>query len=215
MLWIMKVLIACEFSGVVRDAFAAKSWDAWSCDIIPSEREGNHILGDVREVLGQGWDMMIGHPPCKYLSYAGSRVWNDDGRKELRDKAMEFFMELWNAPIKHIALENPLGEPVAKLKPTQKIHPYYFGAQARKRTLLWLKNLPPLLHSPNDTLFYPKTWCDKGELIKCPDGKIRAKWYSDAFQLPPAEREKVRSRTFPEIAEAMATQWTKYIKSNH
>src|SRR5438132_942736 len=134
----MKVLIACEFSGVVRDAFAAKGHIAWSCDLLPSERPGNHIQGDVLDILGDGWDLLIGCPPCTYLSYVGKRHWNKPGRAELREDAMRFFLALANSSIDKIAIENPLGYPSKVFrKPDQTIHPYYFGEPVQKRTCLW------------------------------------------------------------------------------
>ena len=139
----MKVLIACEFSGIVRDAFAKKGHDVWSCDLLPTEAPGQHIQGDVLEVIKDRWDLMIAHPPCTYLSYAGKASWNDPGRKGKRDKAMEFFLKLWEAPIEKICIENPQGYPCEFIKPMQKINPFDFGDPERKRVLLWLKNLPP------------------------------------------------------------------------
>ena len=142
---VMRVLIACEFSGRVRDAFAGRGHDAWSCDLLPSETPGNHIQGDVLKILNDGWDLMIAHPPCKFLSYAAMGHWNKPGRAEKRQEAFEFFMEFVNAPINKICVENPLGYPEkAYRKPDQTIQPFYFGDNARKRTCLWLKNLPPL-----------------------------------------------------------------------
>lgn len=210
----MKILIACEFSGVIREAFARRGWDAWSCDILPTEQAGQHLQCDVREVLHKGWDMMIAHPPCQFLSYAGSRVWNAEGRAEKRAEAMKFFFELWNAPIEHIAVENPRGEPIQHIKPSQMIHPYYFGEAYQKRTMLWLKNLPLLYHNAAPNLFDSSiTWSEsKGEMQTGKDGKTRAKWLNDAYSLPRAEREKVRAKTFTGIAEAMAEQWTEYFK---
>jgi hypothetical protein len=127
---------------------------------------------------------------------------------------MRFFMEMLDAPIQHIAVENPRGEPITHVKPTQTIHPYYFGDPFQKRTLLWLKNLPQLQHNNAPDLFdTPITWVEKGEMIVHKDGKPRAAWSDAAWKLPAAEREKVRAKTFPGIAEAMAKQWTEYFLS--
>ena len=208
----MKILIACEFSGIVRDAFIAKGHDAWSCDLLPTERPGPHIQGDVLEILNDGWDMMIAHPPCTYLSYAGIRWWNDPGRCAKRLEALEFFRVLWEAPIEKICLENPRGctsPTIAKY--TQEINPWYFGDSASKPTWLWLKNLSPLMHSKHNALFWDATHVDKGEFVShvTKSGKIKkdAKWYYEAVSLPKEERQKLRSKTFQGIANAMAEQW--------
>ena len=160
----MRVLIACEFSGIVRDAFAAKGHDAWSCDLLPTERPGNHIQGDVLEILDDNWDMMIAHPPCTYLSYAGIRWWNDKGRVFKRLEALGFFAKLWEAPIDKICIENPRGcasPTIAKY--TQQINPYYFGDEATKPTWLWLKNLPLLIHIKQTTMFESNTHVGGGK----------------------------------------------------
>jgi hypothetical protein len=200
----MRVLVACEFSGVVREAFAARGHDAWSCDLLPSELPGQHYQCDVRDVLGLGWDLMIAHPPCTYLSRAANRVWNTPGRAELREEALEFFVSLYNAPIARIAVENPVGFPNSAFrKPDQIIEPFYFGDPDRKRTCLWLKNLHPLIHWSSDTLFGKRTWCDPPSPAWVSlDGKRRM--YFTAFN---AGNWKERSRTFPGIAAAMAAQW--------
>ena len=208
----MKVLIACEFSGIVRDAFTRKGHDAWSCDLLPTERPGNHIQGDVLEILDDGWDLMIAHPPCTYISYAGTRWWNDDGRCEKRLEALGFFRLLWEAPIKRICIENPrsCASPTIT-KYTQEINPFYFGDEATKPTWLWLKNLPMLIHMKQTDMFDRKTHVGRGEFVyhTTKSGKIKgdSKWYTDAWHLPPEERAKLRSKTFPGIADAMAEQW--------
>lgn len=208
----MRVLVACEFSGIVREAFRAKGHDAWSCDLLPTEIPGQHIQGDVLSILNDGWDLMIGHPPCTYLSYAGIRWWNDEGRCEKRLKALEFFYRLWNAPIEKICLENPRGcasPTIAKY--SQEIHPWYFGDEFSKPTWLWLKNLPPLIHNKTDSMLWDQTHVGKGEFVShvTPSGKIKkdSKWYYLAVGLPPEERAKLRAKTFPGIAQAMADQW--------
>ena len=125
----MKVLVACEFSGIVRDAFIRHGHAAISCDLLPTESPGPHYQGDVIDIINDGWDLMIGHPPCTYLSYAGTRHWNAPGRITKRLKALEFFRILWEAPIDKICLENPKGcaSPIIA-KYTQEIQPYYWGS---------------------------------------------------------------------------------------
>lgn len=200
-----RVLIACEYSGTVRDAFSRQGWDAWSCDIIPTEskftiKEGKHIQGDVLEILNQGWDLMIGHPPCNKISYAGMGVWNNTGRVFERIDALNFFAKLWEAPIPFICLENPksCASPVIA-KYSQEIHPYYFGDNQIKTTWLWLKNLPPL--QPTKMLTKPApTSVDR-------NGKKR--YFTDSNTRDPKERAKF----WPGIAQAMAEQWTEYFNS--
>lgn len=186
----MKVLVACEFSGIVRDAFARRGHDAWSCDLLPSERPGNHIQDDVLKHLDGGWDLMISHPPCTYLSNMGNCRIKEPGRTDKQIQAMDFFMDLVEAPIPRIAIENPIGYPCrAYRKPDQIIQPYEFGSPESKRTCLWLKNLPPLMcKSPIET---PKRkW----------DGK-RWRTFVDTT------KRSRRSVTFQGIADAMADQW--------
>lgn len=200
----MKVLIACEFSGIVREAFKAKGHDAWSCDLLPTEIPGQHIQGDVLEILNDGWDMMIAHPPCTYLSYAGTRSWNYPGRCQKRLEALDFFRQLWEAPIGKICIENPKGCASPTItKYTQEIQPFYFGDREQKATWLWLKNLNPLRHQSSDTLFENKTHTDKPEpsYIK-PDGTPR--FFTAGIN---KDRQHNRSRFFPGIANAMAEQW--------
>lgn len=204
----MKVLIACEFSGIVRDAFVAKGHNAWSCDLLPTEKPGNHIQGDVLEILNDSWDLMIAHPPCTYLSYAATAHWNKPGRAEKRKEAMDFFMQLYNAPIPKICVENPRGYPMIAFRSAdQIIQPYYFGDREMKTTCLWLKNLPCLAHFEQDGLFgNQKTHTKKPEpsYVK-PDGTPR---YFTEKQSPSPERWKNRSRFWPSIAKAMAEQWS-------
>lgn len=189
----MKILIACEFSGIVREAFKAKGHDAWSCDLLPSETPGNHIQDDVLKHLDEGWDMMIAHPPCTYLASSGLH-WNKriSGRQEKTERALEFVKTLLDAPIKQIALENPVGCISSRImKPTQIIQPWMFGEDASKATCLWLKNLPPLIST---------------DIIKKP--RYSNQTVSGQNKLPPSEhRAKDRSRTYCGIAQAMAEQW--------
>jgi hypothetical protein len=195
----MKVLVACEFSGVVREAFAAKGHDAWSCDLLPTEIPSEkHIQGDVLKVLDCGWDLMIAHPPCTYLANSGvqhlERDWSRHGK--LKD-SREFFIALLKAKIRRIAIENPIPHKYADLpKYSQIIQPYQFGHEVQKKTCLWLKNLPRLKSVE---------LVSKGECYIGRDGKSNgSKWY----QLSPSkDRWKIRSRTFQGIANAMAEQW--------
>lgn len=191
----MRVLVACEFSGIVRDAFAARRHDAWSCDLLPSERSGQHLQCDaVNAANDSAWDLMVAHPPCTFLSRAGARHRNAPGRVEKRDEAFEFAMALWNAPIEKVCMENPEGYMRTFFrKPDQVVNPWEFGERARKKTLLWLRNLPPLFAS---MLVTPP-----GPSRIGPNGKRRH--FTDS--LPSGSKE--RSRTFQGIANAMADQW--------
>jgi len=206
----VKVLIACEFSGIVRTEFAKLGHDAWSCDLLPTELPGQHIQGDVLDILNDGWDLMIAHPPCTYLSYVANRVWNKRGRKKKREKALEFFMALYNAPIDKICVENPVGYVNTVFrKPDQIIRPYYFGDSDLKRTCLWLKGLPKLLHIKESDLFYEKTYTKKPEpLYLCQGEKSKGKkiYFTEGMK-GFKNRAKARSRSFQGIAKAMATQW--------
>jgi hypothetical protein len=192
----MKVLVACEFSGVVRDAFSRRGHDAWSCDILPTESPGNHIQDDVLKHLDEGWDLMIAHPPCTYLSYVGTRHWNLPGREQLRLAALGFFIKLYEANIPKVCIENPLGyASKAYKKYDQIIHPYYFGDSAQKRTCLWLRGLPLLAHPDPRTIEKPKAIYT----LKTNGKKIH---WTEANH-----GGKVRSKFWPGIAEAMAEQW--------
>lgn len=194
----LRVLVACEQSGIVRDAFAARGHDAWSCDIVPARRNMfvQHIMADVLTVLDQGWDLMIAHPPCTYLSHAGIGHWHRPGRKANRDAAMEFVMRLWNAPIEHICIENPRGHINNELRPAdQTIQPWWFGDAHCKRTCLWLKNLPSLQWSE-------ETACEKPEPCYVnPSGSKKYAW------MERQRGSRARSVSFQGIADAMADQW--------
>jgi len=197
----MKVLVACESSGNVRDAFIRAGHDAMSCDMLPSESAGSHYQGDVLDILDRGWDLMIAHPPCTYLSVSGMH-WTTRGLRDpqLTEDALEFFRVLMNAPIHKIAIENPVSVVSSRIrKPDQIIQPYHFGHDASKKTCLWLKNLPPLR---------PTQFVEPRQV----NGKQRGANQTDSGQnkLPPsADRWKKRSETYRGIAEAMATQWSK------
>jgi hypothetical protein len=209
----MKVLIACEFSGMVREAFARYGHDAWSCDLLPTEIPGKHIQGDVFDILNDGWDLIISHPPCTYLSNAGNRhyslrmnpEWKVQERMKKREEAAIFFMRFVDADCPRIAIENPVGWMNSHYrKADQIIHPYYFGDPVKKRTCLWLKGLPLL--KPTNMLPEPEPlYICQGE--KCYGRKIG--WCEGIRNVKKEERSKERSRTFPGIAEAMAVQWGK------
>jgi hypothetical protein len=198
----MKVLVACEYSGTVRDAFIAKGHDAISCDLLPTDKPGPHIQGDVLSLLKEKWNLIIAHPPCTYLSYAAMRVWNKPGRAEKREEAVKFFMEFINADCPRIAVENPLGY-INKVyrKPDQTIHPYYFGEPFQKRTCLWLKNLPPLIY----TNVLPKP--EPLYICQGPKSKGKAIGWCEGNRGSGQPRWKARSKTFQGIADAMADQW--------
>ena len=195
----MKVLIACEFSGVVRDAFAARGNDAWSCDLLPTSNPGQHIQGDVLSVLDQGWDLMIAHPNCQYLCSSGLH-WNRrvEGRDLKTQDALAFVRELMLAPIDKICIENPVGRiGTAIRKADQYIQPHEYGHDASKKTGLWLKNLPLLTHTKN----IPP---------RIVGGKKRWANQTDSGQnklAPSTDRWKLRAQTYTGIAEAMAGQW--------
>lgn len=180
----LRVLVACEFSGVVRDAFASRGHDAWSCDLLKSERPGNHIEGDVLTQLGGGWDLMIAHPPCTHLAVSGARWFK--GKVKEQAEALEFVRRLFDAPIRKIALENPVSVISSKIrKPDQVIQPWQFGHGEMKTTCLWLKGLPKL--TPTNVV----------------DGREQR-----IHRMPPSpDRWMERSRTFQGIADAMADQW--------
>lgn len=182
----MRVLIACEFSGVVRDAFIRHGHDAMSCDLLPSERPGPHYQGDVRDLLTERWDLMIAHPPCTDLAVSGARYFAEkiaDGRQPA---ALAFVRLLMDVPIEHIAIENPISIISTHIRlPDQIIQPWMFGHGETKATCLWLKNLPPLV--PTD---------------------IVAGREQRVHLMPPGpDRWRERSRTYEGIAEAMASQW--------
>lgn len=195
----MKILIACEFSGIVRDAFTALGHDATSCDLLPTEKPGKHIQGDVLDILNDGWDMMIAHPPCTYLCVGGMNWINrQPGRKEKMFEAIEFVKMLWNAPIEKIAIENPIGVLSTHIrKPDQIIRAYQFGHPYKKDTCLWLKNLPKLIHSREGDLFHEKTYAE-------PPYKTFDFWSSDRLTKNGGSKKSI---TFSGIANAMAQQW--------
>lgn len=233
----MRVLVGCEYSGRVRQAFRNLGHDAWSCDLLESE-DGSpfHIQGDVLTLLSGGWDLAIFHPPCTYLTSAAEWAYGDGpyhqrvkpdtltgaARREARREAIEFVQLLMGAPIYRIAIENPVGVLSSEIrKPEQVIQPWWFGDDASKATCLWLKNLPPLVKTK---VVEPRLVCcgqvlpDGVGAFGCPcclgDKKARPRWgnQTDSGQnklSPSADRWKIRSETYLGIAAAMAEQWGK------
>lgn len=192
----MRVLVACEYSGRVRDSFLAAGHDAMSCDLLPTDSPGPHYQGDVFDIIDDGWDLMVAHPPCTYLSVSGMH-WTTRGLRDpqLTEDALLFVQVLMNAPIERIAIENPVSVISSRIrKPDQIIQPWWFGHDASKKTCLWLKNLPLL--KPTDKL--------PGD-----DKTRRAnQTASGQNKLPPSkDRWKIRSETYAGIANAMAAQW--------
>lgn len=179
-----RVLVACEYSGVVRDAFIRQGHDAVSCDLLPTEVDGPHKLCDVLQILGDGYDLMVAHPPCTHLAVSGARWFKD--KQEEQKKALEFVQFLLDAPIPRIALENPVSIISSRIrKPDQIIQPWMFGHGVTKATCLWLKDLPKL--EPTEVV--------EGRYPEC------------HYMSPGPDRWKKRSRTYEGIAEAMAEQW--------
>ncbi len=199
----MKVLVACECSGVVRDNLIKLGHDAISCDIQPTEKPGPHYEGDVMDIIGDGWDMMIAFPPCTHLAVSGA-AWFKEKREDGRQQeGIDFFMAMVSAPIKKIAIENPIGIMSMKYrKPDQIIHPYYFGDPEPKSTCLWLKNLPQLKHFRQDDMLNKKTWVEPEYIIAKNGNKYSRIHYMGGG------KGKERSVTFPGIGKAMAEQWT-------
>ena len=195
----MKVLVACEYSGTVRDAFIRAGHDAMSCDLLPTDAPGPHYQGDVMDVIGDGFDLMVAHPPCTYLSVSGMH-WTTRGLRDpqLTIDALAFVLRLMDAPIQRIAIENPVSVISSRIRrPDQIIQPWMFGHDASKKTCLWLKGLPPLT----------PTWTIAPRMV---NGKPRYGNQTDSGQnrLPPsADRWKIRSETYSGIADAMANQW--------
>jgi site-specific DNA-cytosine methylase len=211
----MKVLIACEESQAVTKAFRALEHEAYSCDILPCSggHKEWHLQGDVFNYINQGWDLMIAHPPCTYLSVSGARhLYNKDKtpnveRYKNQAEALNFVQRLMDVDIQRIAIENPISVISSHIrKPDQIIQPYWFGDSASKSTCLWLKNLPKLIPTNMVDKGEFKDWIDK----KTGKTKRQALWYYEALQQAktPQERRTLRSKTFKGIAEAMATQWT-------
>ena len=187
----MKVLVACEYSGTVRDAFIAKGHEAMSCDLLPTDVKGPHYQGDVRDIIDNGWDLMIAHPPCTHLAVSGAR-WFKDKQVE-QAEALDFVRLLLDADIPKIALENPVSIISSRIrKPDQIIQPWQFGHDASKKTCLWLKNLPKL--EPTDIIVKERY------ANQTPSGQNKLG--------PSADRWKLRSATYEGIAKAMVEQWS-------
>ncbi len=188
----MRVLVACEFSGIVRDAFKARGHDAWSCDILPTERPGQHIQADVRTILSDGWDLMIAHPPCTYLAISGARWWKD--RQVEQAAALDFVRLLLDAPIPHIALENPKSVIATRVRPADQIvQPWWFGHPETKGLCLWLKDLPRLLSTT----------------------VVAGRANNIANMHEHGDRARNRSRTYLGFADAMARQWSAFLHKRY
>lgn len=204
----MKVLVACEESQEVTKAFRARGHEAYSCDLV--ECSGGHpewhLQQDVMPLLAKQWDLIIAHPPCTYLTCTGNRwfdieKYGDKARQRFldREQAIYFFLQIANAPCPRIAIENPVGVMSTHFRrPDQIIQPYQFGDPYEKTTCLWLKGLPKLV---------PTNIVEPPPRVKFDSGKTMPAWYADAWRLSKAERARLRSKTFPGIAAAMAEQW--------
>jgi hypothetical protein len=190
----LRVLVACEFSGAVRDSFAALGHDAWSCDLLPYETPGNHFQSDIKDVITQGWDMMIAFPPCTDLCVSGARWFKEKRANGSQQRSIDFFMALVNAPIPHIAIENPIGIMSTVYRcPDVILQPWQHGHGEVKATCLWLKNLPKLTPS---------------NIVSGREPRVH--------RMPPGpNRAKERSRTYPGVAKAMADQWSHCMTSNN
>jgi len=206
----MKALIACEYSRIVASQFEALGWDVTSCDLLPAEKPGKHYIGDVFDIINSGWDLMVAHPPCTYLTVAGNRhIPGNVERWEKRLEALKFVYNLMNANIKHIAIENPIGVISSYIrKPEQIVQPYYWGDNIPKSTCLWLKNLPVLTW---DKSTYVEPEYIEYNSKKNKSGKSK---YSVFGKLGKGHGHE-RSRFFPGMAKAMAEQWTDYIKAEN
>ena len=203
----MRVLIACEYSGTVRDAFIRRGHDAMSCDLLPTDVPGPHHQGVVRDILADGWDLMLGHPSCRYLSVSGMH-WTTRGLRDprLTDEAIAFAELLWDAPIPRICIENPVSVLSTRSRlaePADVVQPYEFGDDASKKTCLWLRGLPPLKRDPSRRI--------AGRIVQW-KGKTVERWsnQTDSGQNilgPSDDRWKKRAKTYRGIADAMAEQW--------
>ena len=207
------ILVACEESQAIANEFRKRGFQAYSCDIEPCSggHPEYHLQGDALEViLERDWDCIIAHPPCTHLCASGARWFNNPAtpnKPMQQKKAISFFLAFTDLKCEHVAIENPIGI-MSRIyrKPNQIVQPYWFGDHARKSTCWWLKGLPNLVA---DNLV------DEGESFTWGDGKNRQpKWYRDAWNLPPKERAKMRSKTFPGMARAIAEQWGNYLKEN-
>lgn len=202
----MRVLVACEESQEVCKAFRALGHEAYSCDIEPCSggHPEWHLQCDALEIIKMRWDLIIAHPPCTYLTNAGNKWFKAEfkerfpDRENQREAAVQFFMSFWNADCPRVAIENPQGIMSSRFrKPDQYIEPYMFGDSEKKKTGLWLRGLPAL--APTNVV--------EPIIIECASGAREPRWHMETMHLPPKERSKVRSKTFPGIARAMAEQW--------
>lgn len=195
-----KILVACEYSGAIRDQLIIRGHDVTSCDFLPGEGDytERHVEGDVLHLINAGWDLMIAHPPCTHLAVSGARWFKD--KQEEQAEALLFVRKLMEAPIPHIAIENPVSIISSRIrKPDSIVQPWMFGDEATKTTCWWLKGLLPLT---------PTNVVGKGERHVTKSGRSLPKWYN----LPPsADRAKIRSATFPGMAKAVAEQWGGYV----
>jgi hypothetical protein len=221
----IRVLVACEESDEVRGRLEQMGFDAWSCDLQPNRNpNAKHYQGSIFDIINDNWDMMIAHPPCTYLTVTANKWLKNQPKREsgrlvgaerrkAREEAIQFFMDLYNAPIPRIVIENPIGCMSSVFrKADQIVHPYYFGDPATKATCLWLKGLPKLKWVKQDNLFEKATTV-KPEFYTTASGKKYPKWSMiDAAKIKDLNmRSKFRSKTFPGIAEAMAIQWGTYL----
>jgi hypothetical protein len=211
----MKVLVACEYSGRVRDAFIKQGHEAMSCDLVPTDAPGPHYQGNVMDIINDGWDLLIAFPPCTYLTLTGNKWFKPEfadrfpERHQQRKDAVNFFMKIANMPIPKIAIENPIGI-MSRIyrKPDQIIQPWQFGFPTTKSTCFWLKGLP---------ILKPTNIVDKGEVVISKSGNRMSKWYYETSKLPlkNGARAKARSVTFQGVADAMADQWgTEKVNNN-
>lgn len=200
----MKVLVGCEYSGTVRDAFIALGHDAWSCDLLPTESPGPHLQCDLLTVLDRGWDLAVFHPPCTHLAVSGA-AWFARKRAQQED-ALAFVKALFDAPIPRICIENPVSIISTRLgKPQQIVQPWQFGDPDQKTTCLWLQFLTPLI--PTNIVEPEMARDSDGNLVRDRSGKPYSRFHRDTWNLPKSIRAHVRSKTFPGIARAMAQQW--------
>lgn len=215
------ILIACEESQTLTNIFRKNGFNCYSCDLKPGKINDEwHYQGDVFDIIDLGWSMMIAHPPCTYLCVSGNKWFNltekrksgalvGEERRKAREDAIQFFIDLYNAKIPKIAIENPIGCISSRFKkPDQVIHPYYFGDSATKKTCLWLIGLPKLIHTKNDNLFEKSTYIEP-EFVVSKTGRKHPKWSMyDACKFKTSEeRSEFRSKTFEGIANAMVNQW--------
>ena len=219
----IRILLACEESDELRGRFEAKGFDAWSCDKQQNRKKSpKHLRVDVMTVINQEWDVMIAFPPCTHLAGSGAKHFARKSAEGIQQKGIELFMAMVNAPIGMIAVENPVGiMSTLYRKPDQIIQPYFFGDEAQKTTCLWLKNLPKLFHNSEPDLFSQDvTHTGKGEFFTYKNrktGKIEKQpmWYAETKgfggRKAVVDPSKVRSKTFPGIAEAMVEQWSEHI----